>query len=174
VIDVHVQSTCHKYHTPSSKDGLMLINSIAPQVSWLAAILPRLIDDSRKVMELHLAEYPRQTKAMLDGFASTSKQHTAELKTAVELHTKITQQAAEQIQVRLANAEVVARRVISLMENAASEWKEIKAAPRLNANSWNRSPMTCRPFRVAGDVAVGCLVFAGVGYGICIGHYWHH
>ncbi len=92
-----------------------------------AASMPRAIADSRKWLEQHLAEYRRQTQAMLDGFASTTEQHTAELKTALELHAKTTQQAAEQIQVRLADAEAVAKRVKSLMEGAASEWQRIKA-----------------------------------------------
>jgi hypothetical protein len=102
--------------------------SLLTRAQWrIAANLPRLMNDARKLLELHLAEYRRQTKAMMDDFSSTAQKKTEELKTALESHAKITGQSAGQIQAQLADAETVARRVKSLMESAVSEWKGIKA-----------------------------------------------
>ena len=65
---------------------------------------------------------------MADDFAHTMDTQNKELKSAVEIHIQATRQAAEQIQVQLADAEAVAKRVKDLMENAVFEWINIKAS----------------------------------------------
>lgn len=96
--------------------------SLLTKAQWcIAANLPRLMNDSPKLIELHLAEYRRQTKTMMDEFSSTAQKRTEELRIAVASHAKTTEQAAEQIQVQLSDAEAVARRIKSLMESAATE-----------------------------------------------------
>jgi tRNA U34 5-carboxymethylaminomethyl modifying GTPase MnmE/TrmE len=103
--------------------------SLLTRAQWrIAANLPRLMNDVRKLIEAHLAEYRRQTKAMMDDFSTTAQRQTEELKTALESYAKITEHAAGQIQTQLADVESVARRVKSLMEGAVSEWKGIKAS----------------------------------------------
>jgi hypothetical protein len=102
--------------------------ALLTKAQWrIAANLPRLMNDSRKLIELHLAEYRRQTKAVLDEFSSTAQKQSDELRIAVESHAKITEKTAEQIRVRLSDAEAVARGIKSLMESAAAEWRGIKA-----------------------------------------------
>jgi gas vesicle protein len=94
----------------------------------IAANLPHLMSDARKLIELHLAEYRRQSQAMADNFADTMDGQKKELKSAVEIHVQTVRHAAEQIQAQLDNAEAVAKRVKSLMESAASEWRGIKVS----------------------------------------------
>ena len=86
------------------------------------------MNDSRKLIELHLAEYRRQSQAMADDLDNTVDGQNKELKKTVEIHIQTTRQAAEQIQVQLADAEAVSKQVKVLIENAASEWKDIKAS----------------------------------------------
>jgi len=103
--------------------------TLLTKAQWrIAANLPRLMNDARKLIELHLAEYRRQSQAMADDFAGTVDGQNKELKKAVEIHIQATRQTAEQIQVQLADAEAVAKRVKALMESAASEWRSIKAS----------------------------------------------
>jgi hypothetical protein len=46
--------------------------SLLTKAQWrIAANLPRLMNDARKLIELHLAEYRRQSQAMADDFANT-------------------------------------------------------------------------------------------------------
>jgi hypothetical protein len=111
--------------------------ALLTRAQWrIAANLPRLMNDSRKLIELHLAEYRKQSQAIADEFADTVDGQNKELNKTVEIHIQATRQAAEQIQVQLADAEAVAKRVKALMESAASR--------RLSANGWNNSPMTCK------------------------------
>jgi len=103
--------------------------ALLTRAQWhMAARVPRSLDESRTWLELHLAEYRLQTKTMLNGFTNAAITQTDELKTIVEMHAKTTTQAAQRVHAQLADAEAVAGRVKSLMENAAAEWKGIKTS----------------------------------------------
>lgn len=103
--------------------------ALLTKAQWrIAATVPRLMNDSRKLIEQHLAEYRRQCKAVANDFSNTAGQQTVELKNAVEINVQTTRHAAEQIQMQLADAEAVAKQVKSLMESAASEWESIKTS----------------------------------------------
>lgn len=105
--------------------------ALLTKAQWrIAASLPRLMNDSRKLIEQHLAEYRRQSKTVSDDFSITAGQQAAELKNAVEISVRTTCHAAEQIQMQLADAEAVAKQVKSLMESAASECESIKTSAR--------------------------------------------
>ena len=150
--------------------------ALLTKAQWrIAANLPRLMNDSRKLIELHLAEYRRQSQAMADDFADTMDGQNKELKSAVEIHVQATRQAAEQIKVQLADAEAVAKRVKSLMESAVSEWKGIKASTTAQCERLEQVSNGLQDrfaWRVILWMAASLLV--ALGCGICIGHYWIH
>ena len=55
--------------------------ALLTKAQWrIAANLPRLINDSRKLIELHLAEYRRQSQGLADDFAGTVDGQNKELK----------------------------------------------------------------------------------------------
>jgi hypothetical protein len=148
--------------------------SLLTKAQWrIAANLPRLMNDSRKLIELHLAEYRRQSQAMAHDFADTVDSQNKELKKTVEIHIQATRQTAEQIQVQLADAEAVAKRVKDLMESAASEWRSIKASTTAQCERLEQVSHDLQDrfaWRVILRTAVWLLL--ALGYGICIGHYW--
>ena len=111
------------------EDSFPVQLALLTRAQWrMAARVPRSLDESRTWLELHLAEYRLQTKTMLNGFTNAAITQTDELKTVVEMHAKTTTQAAQRIRAQLADAEAVAGRVKSLMENATAEWKGIKTS----------------------------------------------
>jgi hypothetical protein len=146
------------------------------RAQWrIAANLPRLMNDARKLIELHLGEYRRQGQAMAHDFADTVDGQNNELNKTVEIHIQATRQAAEQIQVQLADAEAVAKRVKALMENAAAEWQDIKAsstAQRERLQQVSNGLQDRFAWRVILRTAVWLLL--AVGIGLCIGHYGVH
>jgi hypothetical protein len=170
-----VHRLLHEWNVgPASSFPVQL--SLLTKAQWrIAANLPRLMNDSRKLIEAHLAEYRRQAKTMVDDFSSTAGQQTAELKTAVENHAKMTEQAAGQIQVQLDDAETVAKRIKSLMESAASEWKNIKASTATQCERLEQVSHDLQD-RFAWRVMLRSVAWflLALGYGICIGHYWIH
>ncbi len=150
--------------------------ALLTKAQWrIAANLPRLMNDSIKLIELHLAEYRRQSQAMADNFADTMDGQNKELKKTVEIHIQATRQAAEQIQVQLADAEAVASRVKDLMESAAAEWEKIKASTTAQCERLERVSNDLQD-RFAWRVMLRSIAWflLALGYGICIGHYWIH
>jgi hypothetical protein len=112
---------------------------------------------------------------MADGFADTVDGQNKELKKTVEIHIQATRQAAEQIQVPLADAEAVAKRVKALMENAASEWKGIKVSTTAQCERLEQVSNDLQD-RFAWRVILrtGVWLLLALGIGLCIGHYWIH
>jgi hypothetical protein len=150
--------------------------ALLTKAQWrIAANLPRLMNDARKLIELHLAEYRRQGQAMADDFADTVDGQNKELEKTVEIHIQATRQAAEQIQVQLADAEAVAKRVKDLMESAASEWENIKASTTAQCERLEAVSNDLQD-RFAWRVMLRSVAWflLALGYGICIGHYWIH
>jgi hypothetical protein len=148
--------------------------ALLTKAQWrIAANLPGLINDSRKLIELHLAEYRRQSHAIADDFADTMDGQNKELNKTVEIHIQATRQAAEQIQVQLADAEAVASRIKSLMESAASEWENIKASTTAQCERLEQVSNDLQD-RFAWRVMLRSVAWflLALGYGICIGHYW--
>ena len=148
--------------------------ALLTKAQWrITANLPRLMNDARKLIELHLAEYRRQSQAMADDFADRVDGQNKELKKTVEIHIQATRQAAEQIQVQLADAETVAMRVKSLMESAASEWEKIKASTTAQCERLEQVSSDLQDrfaWRVILRTAFWLLLALGIG--LCIGHYW--
>ena len=150
--------------------------ALLTRAQWrIAANLPRLMNDARKLIELHLAEYRRQGQVMADDFAGTVDGQNKELKKTVEIHIQATRQAAEQIQVQLADAEAVAKRVNDLMESAVSEWESIKASTTTQCERLEQVSNDLQD-RFAWRVMLRSVAWflLALGYGICIGHYWIH
>ena len=150
--------------------------ALLTRAQWrIAANLPRLMNDARKLIELHLAEYRRQSRAMADDFAGTVDGQNKELKKTVEIHIQATRQAAEQIQVQLADAEAVAKRVKDLMESAVSEWENIKVSTTAQCERLEQVSNDLQD-RFAWRVMLRSVAWflLALGYGICIGHYWIH
>ncbi len=94
----------------------------------MAASVPRMLDDSRTWLELHLAEYRQHCRKAADDTVKALAEQNRVLRNTVETHTHFTRQATEQIQRQLDDAEAVSKQVKSLMEKAAKEWEGIKAS----------------------------------------------
>jgi hypothetical protein len=147
--------------------------ALLTEAQWrILANLPRLMNDARRLIELHLAEYRRQSQAMADDFADTVDGQNKELKKTVENHIQATRQAAEQIQVQLADAEAVAKRVKALMGSAAYEWESIKASTTAQCERLEQVSNDLQDrfgWRVILRTTFWLLL--AVGIGLCIGHY---
>jgi hypothetical protein len=150
--------------------------ALLTKAQWcMAASIPRSLNDSRKWLELHLAEYRRQTKAMTDDFSSTLKAQSEEFKAATEKHGQTIQQAVMHIKLQIVDAEIVARRVKSQMENASSEWREIKTSTTAQCERLQQVSNDLQD-RFAWRVILWGVFWISLtlGFGMFIGHYWIH
>ena len=103
--------------------------ALLTKAQWrIAANLPRLMNDSRKLIELHLAEYRQQTKLLVDDFNQMVQTRSRGFEASLSAYTERIEKAANQIQSQLDDAKFVAKYVKSIMDGAASQWKDIKAS----------------------------------------------
>jgi len=93
-----------------------------------AVSVPRAIADSRKWLEQHLAEYRRQTQLLVNGLNQTVQTGTRDFEASLSAHAKTIENAANQIQVQLDDAKLVTKYIKSIMDGAASQWKDIRAS----------------------------------------------
>src|ERR1700678_3287719 len=69
--------------------------SLLTKAQWrIAANLPRLMNDSRKLIELHLAEYRRQTAELVKNLSTVGEDQADEFKNIVKTHTETVQLAS--------------------------------------------------------------------------------
>ena len=137
-----------------------------------AASIPRSIADSREWLEQHLAEYRQQSKTIADEFSRTANQQATELKAVGDT----VRQATSKITGELDEAEAVAERVKTLMDNAAGEWRVIKAVTNAQCRHLEEISNSLQDrfaWRVMLRSAAWFLL--ALGYGMVIGHYgWRH
>jgi len=155
------------------EDGFPVQLALLTRVQWrAAALVPQAVNESRKLIELHLAEYRRQTKIMMDDFSSTLKAQSEEFKTATEKHGQTIHQAVMHIKLQIVDAELVARRVILQMEDAESQWRNIKTTTTTQCNRLEEVSKDLQDrfaLRVIIWWAAGVTIIFGLGY--CFGHH---
>ena len=93
-----------------------------------AASIPRAIADSRKWLELHLAEYRRQTATLTDDFAGMVDIKQGELKDIVLKHAETVKRDALFVSNRLVDANDVAKSIQKNLQAAAAEWDQSQDA----------------------------------------------
>jgi hypothetical protein len=147
--------------------------ALLTRAQWrIAANLPRLMNDSRKLIELHLAEYQRQTKTMVDRFADTMDDKIESLKTVVETHDQATQESAHSIHGQFVAVETVACEIQEQLLSGVAEWN--RAKNKFADERWHFE-RACKNLDERLNwwnvywFIVGALVFLGIG--MLIGHY---
>jgi Skp family chaperone for outer membrane proteins len=141
-----------------------------------AASIPRAIADSRKWLELHLAEYRKQTAALTDDFAGMVDIKHGELKDIVLKHAETVKRDALFVSNRLVDANDVAKSIQKNLQSAAAEWNQSQDAL---ARERQRFEKVCQKLDDAINLRgvhwyiIGMLTACVVT--LLIGHYvWHH
>ena len=108
-------------------------NSFPAQLSLLtraqfkaAASIPRSIAESKKWLELHLAEYRKQTAALTNDFAGMVDIKHGELKAIVLQHAETVKRDALFVSNRLVDANDVAKSIQKNLQAATVEWNKSK------------------------------------------------
>jgi hypothetical protein len=156
------------------ENGFPVQLALLTRMQWrAAALVPQAVNESRKLIESHLAEYQRQTKVMLDDFSCTLNAQSEEFTTATEKHGQTIHQAVMHIKLQIVDAELVVRRVILQMEDAECEWRNIKTSTVAQCKRLEDVSNDLQD-RFAWRVMLRSVAWflLALGYGICIGHYW--
>ena len=141
-----------------------------------AASIPRAIAESRKWLELHLAEYRKQTAALTTDFAGMVDIKHGELKDIVLKHAETVKRDALFVSNRLVDANDVAKSIQKNLQAAAAEWNQSQDDLERERQRFEK---VCRKLDEAINLRgvhwyiVGTL--AACVAALLIGHYvWHH
>ena len=92
------------------ENGFLVQLALLTTAQWnAAAAVPQAVNDSRKLIERHLAEYRQQTKGLIDGFAVRINENSSALSQLAEVHIHAVQEATAKIGKHSAAVELVAR-----------------------------------------------------------------
>lgn len=98
--------------------------ALLTRAQWrMAASVPRLLNDARKWLELHLTEYRRQTAALVEQFGDTSSTALEAFETVVGSHTEALKTAVNQSNSHLVETEKAARQIKFELEHSAATLK---------------------------------------------------
>jgi hypothetical protein len=101
--------------------------ALLTRAQWrMAANLPRLMNDARKLIELHLAEYRRQTAALVKDFAATIDGKTEDLQTVVAAHRDTVNQSSVSIRNMLWETAETARQIKKSLDDGTLAWNRAK------------------------------------------------
>lgn len=102
--------------------------ALLTRAQWrAAAMIPQLVNESRELTELKLAEYRQQTSVLVQNLSDTADDKAAALSAIVAAHTKSMEQAVAKVQVQMTNAESVAALIRSELETGTLAWKQARA-----------------------------------------------
>ena len=148
--------------------------ALLTRAQWrAAAMIPQLVNESRALMELKLADYRQQTTALVQNFSDTADAKAEALSTIVAAHTKSMNQAVAKVQVQMTNAESVASLIRSELELGALAWKQAKAdyeAERQRLEQTRQeldARTTQRDWLWIGLILLG-MIALGIGIGMAI------
>jgi len=98
--------------------------ALLTRAQWrMAASVPRLLNDSRKWLELHLTEYRRQTATLVKQFGDTSSTALEAFETVVDSHTEALKKAVNQSSGHLEETEKTARLIKFELEHGTAALK---------------------------------------------------
>jgi DNA repair exonuclease SbcCD ATPase subunit len=145
--------------------------ALLTRAQWqMAATVPRSLNDSRKWLELHLAEYRRQMAASVKDLADTIDNKNNDLKNIAETHAKAAGQAVAALHTRLGEVDEFARAIRRSLETAQAEFEKAKAS--LNEER-QKLEQVCREMdhrlelRGVLWVSLGLIGAFGIGIWIC-------
>lgn len=151
--------------------------ALLTKAQWrVAATLPRVMKDSRKLIELHLAEYRRQTQSLVSDFATVIDKKHDDLKSIISQHAETVKRDTSLASGRLAEVNEVAKSIQKNLEMSAIEWNRAQESLAQERQMFEK---TCQQLNDAVNLRgvhwyiIGSLAACGIS--LLIGHYvWRH
>jgi hypothetical protein len=160
------------------ENGFPVQLALLTRVQWrAAALVPQAVNDSRKLIELHLAEYRRQTAELVKNLSVAGEAQADELKNVVEAHTETVKQASVSIQDQLRRTTETANLIRRQLDDGVSAWNRAKTDMEVGREMFQKAckelddRITLRELRrdwltLLGVISIGTVI--GVVVGIVI------
>lgn len=140
-----------------------------------AALLPRAIGDSGKLIEKNLAECRQHTAAIVKNLSTVTENSTTELKSIVQMHTETVNQASVALRNQLWETEDVAKRIRNQLDGALPEWRKAK-----NDFSTERQMLEkerkdlAKRVQIRDGIYWGFIAFGLLAFGGLLEYWWTH
>ena len=109
------------------ENGFPVQLAMLTRAQWQAAAsIPRSLNDSRKWLELHLAEYRRQTAELVKNLSAVGEDQADELKNVVKAHTEALNQASGSFRSQLKSIGVFTQDIRKHLDDGISSYNHIK------------------------------------------------
>jgi hypothetical protein len=107
------------------ENGFPVQMALLTRAQWQAAAsIPRSLNDSRKWLELHLAEYRRQTAVLVKNFSTASDDKIEAFEVIIQKYKEAMEKVAANSQGHLAETEKAARQIKFELERGVAESKQ--------------------------------------------------
>jgi hypothetical protein len=114
--------------------------ALLTRAQWrAAALVPQAVNESRKLIELHLAEYRRQTAELVKNLAAVGGDQTDELKNVVQAHTEALNLAAGSFRSQLKSIGAFAQDIRKHLDDGISSYHHIKTDLKAGAEMFSKT-----------------------------------
>jgi gas vesicle protein len=109
------------------ENGFPVQLALLTRAQWrAAALVPQAVNESRKLIELHLAEYRRQTAELVKNLSAVGEDQTDELKSVVKAHTEALNQASDSFRSQLKSIGAFAQDIRKYLNDGISSYNHVK------------------------------------------------
>jgi len=109
------------------ENGFPVQLAMLTRAQWrAAALVPQAVNESRKLIELHLAEYRRQTAELVKNLSAVGEDQADELKNVVKAHTEALNQASDSFRSQLKSIGAFAQDIRKHLDDGVSSYNRVK------------------------------------------------
>jgi hypothetical protein len=109
------------------ENGFPVQLAMLTRAQWrAAALVPQAVNESRKLIELHLAEYRRQTAELVKNLSAVGEDQADELKNVVKGHTEALNQASGSFRSQLKSIGAFAQDIRKYLDDGISSYNHVK------------------------------------------------
>lgn len=109
------------------ENGFPVQLAMLTRAQWrAAALVPQAVNESRKLIELHLAEYRRQTAELVKNLSAVGEDQADELKNVVKSHTEALNQASGSFRSQLKSIGAFAQDIRKYLDDGISSYNHVK------------------------------------------------
>ena len=122
------------------ENGFPVQLALLTRAQWrAAALVPQAVNESRKLIELHLAEYRRQTAELVKNLSAVGEDQADELKNVVKAHTEALNQASGSFRSQLKSIGAFAQDIRKHLDDGISSYHHIKTDLKAGAEMFSKT-----------------------------------
>jgi gas vesicle protein len=109
------------------ENGFPVQLALLTRAQWrAAALVPQAVNESRKLIELHLAEYRRQTAELVKNLSAVGEDQADELKNVVKAHTEALNQASGSFRSQLKSIGAFTQDIRKHLDDGISSYNHVR------------------------------------------------